>query len=155
MIILITCGGSQHSHSRQSLSFMDIPATMGSVMQFAKATDRMKESTVIQNKWVSVCILVFVTQTACTVTNWLWHHASPFNNWYLFSPLLFFTLVVPISAFNRLRALKVTTLSTRWQTMSELNFIASYNKWKGRLMDNKFSLLRVPPNHKLWPTNQQ
>lgn len=135
MIILIPCGGRQHSHSCRSLPSMDIPATLGSVTQFAKATDRMKESTVIQNKWVSICILVFATQTVCTVTNWFWHHVSLFKYWYFFSSFA-------LSAYNpSRRALKATTLSTRWQTMSVKKFIA--NKW--RLMDNKFCLQTCHP----------
>lgn len=53
---------SVHNCTHRSLSFVDIPAGLGSVIQFVRASAWMKESTVIQNNCVSWCILELSTQ---------------------------------------------------------------------------------------------
>lgn len=60
-----TVKASCHNFTHWSLSFIDIPAGLGNVMQFAGASVWMKESTVIQNNCVSWRILEF-----CTQFNW-------------------------------------------------------------------------------------
>ena len=56
---------SLYNFTHWSLSFIEIPAGLGSVMQFVRASVWMKESTVIQNNCVSRRILGLCTQFDC------------------------------------------------------------------------------------------